>query len=80
MATPGALQPSGPIKVQGNPEEGPDPSQQQDDRMEDSGNDSPEDDLSDGGGNSPQQGALAGAGQPQMLTDTTLAQDAPHLP
>ena len=66
-------------KVQGNPDEGPGPSQQQDDNMEDAGNDSPGDDMSDGGGDNPQQGALAGAGQSQMLTAMSLGQDAPYL-
>ena len=80
-AAPEAFQPSGPDRVQGNPNEGPAPSQQQNDNMQDAGNDFPDEDMSDGGGDDPQQGALAGAGQPQMLTDTSLAQDAlPHLP
>ena len=77
-AAPGAFQISGADKMQANPQEGSGPSQQQEDKMEDASNDSPDDDMSDGGGD-PQQRALAMAGQPQMLTDMPLAQDAPDL-
>ena len=68
--------------MQGNPSEGPGPSRQQEVRMEDAGSDSlsPEEDMSDGGGDDPQQKGLAVAGQPQMLTDMSLATDAPYLP
>lgn len=48
--------------------------------MQDAGNKSPDDDMSDGGGDNPQQGAHAGSGQPQALTDTSLAQGVPYLP